>query len=167
MDPMTTLYQQYRDDVYRYLVGITHDGVLAEDLLSETFCAAIVGLSGFRGEGTAKAWLLSIARNKWYDHLRKRGSVTEERLMEIYISDTVPGPEEQIHRRMAAQRVLALLEREEPRARQIVKMRAEGYSFCEIGQKLGIREGSARVVDFRTRKKLKEQLLREGYDEYV
>lgn len=165
MDPITTLYQQHRDDVYRYLVGITRDAVLAEDLLSETFCAAIVGLTSFRGEGTAKAWLLTIARNKWYDYLRKCGTVTQERLMDLYISDTEPGPEALVQRRMTAQRALELLEQEEPRARQIVKLRAEGYSFYEIGQKLGIREGSARVVDFRTRKKLKERLLQEGYDE--
>ncbi len=165
MESISALYQAYRDDVYRYLLGITRDPGLSEDLLSETFCAALSGLAGFRGEGTAKAWLLSIARNKWYDHLRRRGKVTEERLMDLYISDTAPGPEALVLRKEAARRAMELLEKEEPRAREIVKLRLEGYAFAEIGRKLGIREGSARVVDFRTRKKIKERLLREGYDE--
>ena len=33
---MEELYTAYRDDVYRYLVSLTHDPVRAEDLLSET-----------------------------------------------------------------------------------------------------------------------------------
>ena len=46
---------------------------------------------------------------------------------------------------------------------QIVLMRIDGYSFHEIGKKLLISESSARVIDFRTKKKLKEILLKEGY----
>ena len=60
-----------------------------------------------------------------------------------------------------------LLKQEEPRTRTVVQMRIDGYSFYEIAQKLGIREGSARVIDFRARKKLREQLMKEGYDAIV
>lgn len=42
-------------------------------------------------------------------------------------------------------------------------MRVEGYSFYEIGNKLHISEDSARVIDFRTKKKLREILIKEGF----
>ena len=42
-------------------------------------------------------------------------------------------------------------------------MRAEGYAFAEIGKKLGISENSARVIEFRTKRWLKEKLLEEGF----
>lgn len=164
MDSVEFLYDTYRSDVYRYLLGLTRDPDLAEDLLSDTFCTAITALDSFRGEGSVKSWLLTIARNKWLDHLRKQRPISDVDLTQIYIADTAPGPEQRAIFKEAAQRLLTLLEREDPRTRVVVKMRIEGYSYFEIAQRLGIREGSARVIDFRTRKKLRDQLTKEGYD---
>ena len=76
MDTVEYLYETYRSDVYRYLLGMTRDPDLAEDLVSDTFCAALLSLDGFREDGSVKNWLLTIARNKWLDHLRKRRPVS-------------------------------------------------------------------------------------------
>ncbi len=167
MDNLEYLYQTYRSDVYRYLLGLTRDPDLAEDLVSETFCTAMLALDDFRGDGSVKSWLLTIGRNKWLDHLRKRNPFVDVDLTEIYIADPSPGPEQRAIQKEAAQRVHDLLRQEEPRTRTVVQMRIEGYSFYEIAQKLGIREGSARVIDFRARKKLREQLIKEGFDAIV
>ena len=50
------------------------------------------------------------------------------------------------------------------RARRVVQLRAEGYSYAEIAARLGISESSARVIEHRTRTWLKQQLAKEGYD---
>lgn len=167
MDSIELLYETYRLDVFRYLVGLTRDPDLAEDLLSETFVTALTALDGFRGEGSVKSWLLTIARNKWKDHLRKRNPVSDVELTELYIADPSPGPEKRAMDRETAQRAIELLKLEEPRTQTVVKMRIEGYSYFEIGQKLNIREGSARVIDFRARNRLRERLMKEGYDAFV
>lgn len=167
MDSVEYLYETYRSDVYRYLLGMTRDPDLAEDLLSETFCTAIIALDGLRSNSSVKSWLLTIARNKWLDHLRKRRPISDIDLTELYIADPAPGPEQRAVQKEAASRVKELLKQEEPRTRTVVQMRIDGYSFYEIAQKLGIREGSARVIDFRARKKLREQLMKEGYDAIV
>lgn len=159
------LYDHYRNDVYRYLLSMTKDPVLSEDLLSDTFYSAIIAVPKFRGDSQIKTWLFTIARNKWYDHLRRSRIAPDEcSLAVLYISDTAPGPEETFQKREMAGRAMELLNMEPERTRKIVWMRIEGYSFWEISEQLGIREGSARVIDFRTRKKLKEKLLEEGYD---
>lgn len=41
-------------------------------------------------------------------------------------------------------------------------MRIEGYSFYEIAMKYNISESSARVIDFRTKKKIRGILEKEG-----
>ena len=164
MDSVEYLYETYRPDVYRYLLGMTRDADLAEDLLSETFCTALIALDGFREDGSVKNWLLTIARNKWLDHLRKRQPVESMDLAELYIADPAPGPEQRAITRETVRRALELLAKEDRRTQIVVKMRIDGYSFYEIAQKLGIREGSARVIDFRARKKLRDQLSKEGYD---
>ena len=66
------LYSDYKSDVFYYLVSVTHDSDLSEDLTSETFLSAIKSLSGFKGKSDIKTWLFSIARHKWYEHLRKK-----------------------------------------------------------------------------------------------
>lgn len=71
MHPIERFYRQYRDDVYRYLLGLARDPNLAEDLLSETFLEALRALPAFRGESTAKTWLFGIARNVWLRQLQK------------------------------------------------------------------------------------------------
>ena len=50
MHPIERFYRQYRDDVYRYLLGLARDPNLAEDLLSETFLEALRALPAFRRE---------------------------------------------------------------------------------------------------------------------
>ncbi len=159
-----TLYEQYRGDVFRYLAGLTHDADTAEELVSETFCAALTALPRYRGDADVKTWLFGIARHKWYEHLRSRGpkTLTEDDLAGLYLTDGAPGPAEAAELKQAAARTRQLLAQLPPRTRQVVTLRIEGYSFYEIGQAVGISEGSARVIDFRARAALRQALQQEG-----
>ena len=157
------LYRRYRMDLYRYLCFLTHDPVQAEDLLSETFVRVIKRLPTFRGECEVKTWLFGIARNVWLESLRKRRpTVSADDLLETYLTDdTLP---DHTDTRLQWQRVQALLQQKDDRARRVVQLRAEGYSYAEIAARLGISENSARVIEHRTRTWLKQQLAKEGYD---
>ena len=147
------LYRRYRMDLYRYLCFLTHDPVQAEDLLSETFVRVIKRLPTFRGECEVKTWLFGIARNIWLESLRRRHlAVSLDDLMERYITDD------------ALTETTAARQKDE-RTRSVVYLRAQGYSYQEIAQKLQITEASARVVEHRTRAWLKATLQKEGYDE--
>lgn len=80
------IYEKYRQDVFVYLVSLTHNPTLSEDLVSETFLAAIKSLPNFKGNSDIKTWLFSIARNKWYEHLRKKNdTISFDGLAEIYL----------------------------------------------------------------------------------
>lgn len=157
------LYNTYRMDLYRYLCHLTHDPTEAEDLLSETFLRALKRLHTYRGDCAVKTWLFGIARNVWLESLRKqRPTVSADDLLETYLADdTLP---DHTDTRLQWQRVQALLQQKDDRARRVVQLRAEGYSYTEISQMLQISESSARVIEHRTRAWLKQQLAKEGYD---
>lgn len=156
------LYETYRQDVYRYLVSLTRDTALAEDLLSETFIGAIRSLPKFRGKADVRTWLFTIARRKWIDHLRKEKIVlSPEELTERYFSETADPERTVLHRETAA-RIRELLNEGPPRSKKVVLLRIEGYSSREIAQKLGISENSVRVIDHRVRKHIRDILLKEG-----
>ena len=157
------LYNTYRTDLYRYLCHLNHDPAEAEDLLSETFLRALRRLHTYRGDCVVKTWLFGIAHNVWLESLRKRRpTVSADDLLETYLTDdTLP---DHTDTRLQWQRVQALLPQKDDRARRVVQLRAQGYSYAEIAARLGISESSARVIEHRTRTWLKQQLAKEGYD---
>ena len=63
--------EELLDDVYGYLLYLTKNWAVAEDLTSETFEAAFKKWRRFDpGRGTARAWLLAIARSTALDWFR-------------------------------------------------------------------------------------------------
>lgn len=157
------LYQKYKNDVYGYLVSLTHDKTLSEDLTSETFLGAIKTLGRYQGDADIKTWLFSVARFKWYEHIRKNKlKLTEDDLFELYAISKINIEQSYLNSELVG-RIYRLLDAEPERNRDIVLMRVEGYSFYEIALKHKISESSARVIDFRVRTKLRETLEKEGY----
>ena len=157
------LFRTYHNDVYRYLYSLSHEPSLSEDLASEVFLKVVKYIGTFRGEADIKTWLFSIARHEWYDYLRKKNRQIRTEAMTEFCESMDLGPEAQYHRQEIIRRIYRLLEQESERTRSIVMMRLDGYSFYEIGQKYGISESSARVIDFRTKDKLRKILNKEGF----
>ena len=61
----------YSDQLYIWAYYKTSDRETAEDLVQETFLAAVNSFQKFEVKSEPKTWLLSILRNKIADHFRK------------------------------------------------------------------------------------------------
>jgi RNA polymerase sigma-70 factor, ECF subfamily len=59
------------DYLLNFAVGQVRDITTAEDLVQETFLAAMKSRNRFAGQCSERTWLVSILRHKIYDHLRK------------------------------------------------------------------------------------------------
>ena len=82
---LTELFDRYHQDVYAYLYSLCHDAPLAEDLTSEVFVEVVRSIASFRGEADIKTWMFSIARHRWYQHLRrKKRQIPTESLHDLY-----------------------------------------------------------------------------------
>jgi RNA polymerase sigma-70 factor (ECF subfamily) len=66
------LVASYGSDVMATCRAMVRDAAAAEDVAQEAFSDALRALGGFRGESSARTWLLSIARNRCIDYLRAR-----------------------------------------------------------------------------------------------
>jgi RNA polymerase sigma-70 factor (ECF subfamily) len=64
----------YADSLFRYALLRIADKAVAEELVQETFVAALstAGNSRFRGESACKTWLTGILKHKLLDHLRQK-----------------------------------------------------------------------------------------------
>lgn len=65
---------KYADYLYNYTIVRVDDPVMAQDLISETFLAALRSKNNFKGEATERTWLISILKRKIIDYYRKTNS---------------------------------------------------------------------------------------------
>ncbi|HCB65876.1 MAG TPA: RNA polymerase subunit sigma-24 [Ruminococcaceae bacterium] len=154
------LYYLHKEELYRYLLGLTHDPEQAGDLMQETFLQAMLGIGRFRQQSSVRTWLFAIGRNLWLKELRKhRETVEYDDLLEIYTRQTL---EETASNRETLHRIKKLMRQKDERANLVFSMRVSGYSYAQIAQKAGISESSARVLEHRIRTWLKQQLEKGG-----
>ena len=157
------LFAAHYKDVYHYLYSLSRDASLSEDLAQEVFMEVVKSIPSFRGEADIRTWLFSIARNRWYTYLRRKHRQVQTQTLTEFLEIADQSPEEQYQSKAAAQRIYELLDLEPERTQKIVLMRLEGFSFYEIGKAAGVSENSARVIDFRTKTKIRQILKKEGY----
>lgn len=68
---METWVDQYGDYLYRFALPRVQDPGIAEDVVQETFLAAIRSVDRFEGRASPRTWLTSILKHKIVDHFRR------------------------------------------------------------------------------------------------
>jgi RNA polymerase sigma-70 factor (ECF subfamily) len=63
----------YGDQLYRYAFARVQNRMAAEDLVQETFLAALAAAHGFEGRSSEKTWLVAILKHKIIDYFRQSG----------------------------------------------------------------------------------------------
>jgi RNA polymerase sigma-70 factor (TIGR02943 family) len=61
----------HADYLFNFAVGQVRSADTAEEIVQETFLAAVKGRDTFSGQSSERTWLIGILRHKIYDHLRK------------------------------------------------------------------------------------------------
>jgi RNA polymerase sigma-70 factor (ECF subfamily) len=67
----TRWVESHGDYLFNFAFGQMRDVNTAEDLVQETFLAALKSQNNFSGRSSERTWLVGILRHKIYDHLRK------------------------------------------------------------------------------------------------
>jgi len=150
MVDLSSLYQRYAKDVYRFSLYLSGDPALAEDLTSETFLRVWIVRERVR-LATVKAFLFTIARNLFLQWRRKNLSRAD---LDDTIPDPRPGPGESTEQSMALAAVLARLGRLAELDRAALLMQADGVPYEDIARALGIGVAAAKVRVHRARRRL-------------
>src|SRR6266566_6883247 len=70
-DAFDALLTRYQNRLYRYLLRLTGNTAVAEDLFQETWLKMITHIHRYDERRPFEPWLYSVARNLAIDHLRK------------------------------------------------------------------------------------------------
>ncbi|MHA6481719.1 RNA polymerase sigma factor [Paenibacillus sp. strain BS8-2] len=152
------IYQQHAQSVFRYLLSLTHDEDLAEELTGETFYRAVYSIHTYNGSCKISVWLCQIAKHVWYQELDKRKRRPNQELQENIPSSDMSPEETNLFQSNKMDLYRAIHQLSEP-MREIVHMRLSGeFSFAEIGEILGKSENWARVTFYRAKQKMMEVL---------
>ena len=66
------LYRRYRSKLYAFLNNLIGSGAECDEVFEETWLRVIDRLPKYRDDGRFGAWLFRVARNIFYDRLRRR-----------------------------------------------------------------------------------------------
>ena len=61
----------HADFLFNFAIGQVRDAGIAEELVQETFLAAVKSSARFSGQSSERMWLAGILRHKIFDHLRR------------------------------------------------------------------------------------------------
>jgi RNA polymerase sigma-70 factor (ECF subfamily) len=144
--------------VHRFALFLCGDASLADDITSEAFVRAWTARGKIR-EATVKAYLFTIARNLYRDHLRRNNRLAE---LEESIPDSNPGLAVRTEHKAELATVMAALKKLSEVDRAALLMRAqEEMSYEEIAQALNLPVTTVKVKVHRARLKLMQ--ARETY----
>ncbi len=68
---------EHGDYLFGYVLPRVRDRHVAEELVQETFLAAIKAVASFRADSSPRTWLVGLLRRKIADHYRKRSREKE------------------------------------------------------------------------------------------
>jgi len=149
------LFNEYREFIFKYLLKMTHDLSLSEELTQETFFRAYMNYASLRDKEKVSVWLCQIAKNTyfaWYNEQKKKASL--DVLETVSISENI---EDVFVQKELSQKALRCLhELEEPYKEVFMLSVFGGFSLKEISSIFGKSESWARVTFYRAKQKLLE-----------
>lgn len=150
-------YRSTAGSLWAYLYRLTADPATADDLVQKAYFNFIRARAEFESDEHMKRYLFRAATNLAFDHFReKKRSLATAVLGSRDESSSTQGSD----LRHDMKRVFSELK---PRERALLWLaHVEGSSHEEIGESLGLKAKSIKVLLFRARKKLGDLLTRRG-----
>ncbi|MEW4305706.1 RNA polymerase sigma factor [Rossellomorea marisflavi] len=159
MTEFEKIYDQHFREVYAFILSMSRNEKLAEEITQETFFKALKAIDGFKGQCKMNVWLCQIAKNTYFTHLSKQKRLVPEEAVESS-GDAVM--ERLMENREEAMRVHKVLHSLQDPYKEVFTLRIFGeLSFRDISGLFGKTESWARVTYHRARQKIQDRLKEE------
>ena len=153
------VYVKYANTVKRFLISLSGNFDLAEDLTQETFYQAYKSLHRYNGKCKMSVWLCQIAKHMYFDYLKKEKHIQKIEIENLKIFDTERNVEETYLLKEEIQELLFAVQQAKKTYGQVFWLRAyEEMTFKEIGEIFDKSENWARVNYYRAKEWIRERM---------
>ncbi len=150
-DLLDRLIELYQHRLLRYLIYLSGNRAMAEDLFQETWIRVIERGHQYDGRHEFSTWLYAVARNLTIDYLRKKSPVSLDGLMDdedharLEPADTQPMAWEVVQQHERAERINAALTGVPAEYREAIVLRfQDGLGLEEIAAVTGAPLGTVK-----------------------
>jgi len=148
------IYKEHFTDVYKYVLSISRDESVAEEITQETFFKALQNIDKFDGECKLYVWLCQIAKNTYFSLYKKRKRYTSSEETEITSDVDI---ETDYLDKETTRRLHVLLHNLDEPYKEVFTLRVFGeLPFLQIGELFGKTDSWARLIFYRAKKQLQE-----------
>ena len=156
------ILRTYETPVYNYVLRLTGDKVLAEDLTQEVFLRVYQGLPRFSARCKFTTWLFQVTKNRVLDELRakERRPVAPANLDDLPQLEVVDQPVERVETIDALWRAIEVLPVDLKMA--LLLRDVVGLSYNEIADSLEITLATVKWRIFKAREDVQVALARQG-----
>jgi RNA polymerase sigma-70 factor, ECF subfamily len=160
---MQVLYGRHNVRVYRFIVRLTGNTSLAEDLVSEVFLDVWRQADAFEAKAQVSTWLLAIARYKALSALRRRAEEQLDDRVAAAIPDTADDPETVMYHKDRSALVQKCLVQLSPAHREVIDLvYYHEKSVDEVAKITGVPAATVKTRMFYARNKMQELLKQAG-----
>lgn len=161
MSDFQKLYQQYAKPVYRFLLSLSGDADMAEELLQETFYQALLHIHRFEGRSSLYTWLCQIGKNAWLKECRRSRRYSDTALEDLNLPSREDSPEEAYIRKEEQERLRQAVRKLQPPYSDVFVLHVYGgLKLKEIAALHGKSESWARVTYQRARQQIAKEVMR-------
>jgi RNA polymerase sigma-70 factor (ECF subfamily) len=154
---LAVLFERYHLPLFRYLLHLSRNRTLSEDLVQEVFFRVLKYAASYDLSLPFQVWLYRMARNSYFDAIHKhRLEVAGSEVDQIRSSE--PMPEELLTRREDTLFLQEALERLPEDKREILVLsRFQNLRYEDIASILKCEIGTVKVRVYRALKELREK----------
>ena len=157
MTDFEKLFNENQEFIFKYLMKMTQDVSLSEELTQETFFRAYMNYASLRDKAKASVWLCQIAKNTyfaWYNEQKKKDSLDDLEAA----SNGADIEDIFVQKELSKKALLCLHDLEEPYKEVFMLSVFGGFSLKDISSIFGKSESWARVTFYRAKQKLLERM---------
>ncbi len=158
MQDIEEIYNKYSKMLYKYVFCLSGNAELSEEIVQDTFLVAVKDINKFEGKCKISTWLCSIAKNIWYQKLRKdknKNNISIDEVSNCLILEE--SIEESLCDKETKIELLKKVQTLDEDTRNVIYLRTFGnLNYEEIAEIMNKTPSWARVTYFRGKQKLRE-----------
>lgn len=163
----TILFNRYKKKIYNYVLRMTSDLMLAEDVVQNVFLKLYENLDRIRNKESVNFWLITTARNEMYSHFRsaKRKAVDKSEDIDYMEVESPVNLEYEFDMRELKKLILKELDTLPDEQKEVFVLKEyTGMNYKEIAEVLSIDMELVKSRLYKTRQKLMKRLSKKIFN---